>query len=694
MNINFLSFVPFLSFFLILAASFYILFKPKITFMFRLLGLGGLVLAFIEFSHFMVLSSAYESAVIFWENWVLRGVLVFSFSAIFFSLVFLRANSKEFLKRWSLFLILSFSACVWLIFLSFDLPVISGIRILSKGYGFNLARAGQFMAVYVLINLVSALINFENTFRSFDRAGKKKISSVLSILCLILSTYLIMTSLCILFSYIDTRFSLAASFLIMIFVVSGMSFYLRVKDFAVKVHVKRQVLYTSATLIIVGVYLLVIGLFTKLFMALGFNVRNFLAFLAAFAVFFGFLVIIFSPILKQRLKSFVDRSFTRSYDYRREWFNLSEQTGTILDLEDLLIKVKSLVKEIMHVESAEIVLCRDNRSGFPAFSDDFKEWLLRFGRPVTVTELTREQPLIREKNKPVLDSLGAAMVNAMTVKQQTLGFLSVGLKQDRSDFSEEDKDLLKVISRQAAISVLNAQLSEELIVSREMEQFNKFSSFIIHDLKNCVSMLSMIMQNSKDNFARPEFQKAALTTLNGTINRMKDLMHKFSSIPKELELKKSEADLNQLVSGIIDEKVPSRQSSIKVFKYLNPLPEIKIDKNYIYKVFLNLILNALEAMPEGGNLILRSTLQDTAPGFNRRHVQVSISDTGKGMSKEFISRKLFKPFQTSKRKGIGLGLYQCKTIIEAHGGAITAESEEGKGSTFFVRLPLEGKGKG
>jgi signal transduction histidine kinase len=109
-----------------------------------------------------------------------------------------------------------------------------------------------------------------------------------------------------------------------------------------------------------------------------------------------------------------------------------------------------------------------------------------------------------------------------------------------------------------------------------------------------------------------------------------------------------------------------------------------IDPEQVQKVLTNLILNANEAISTGGEIRVATNQRD-------RWLIVSVSDNGCGLSKEFMERSLFHPFKTTKKQGMGIGLFQSKMIVEAHQGRIEVESEEGKGSTFRVFLPLAGK---
>ncbi len=129
----------------------------------------------------------------------------------------------------------------------------------------------------------------------------------------------------------------------------------------------------------------------------------------------------------------------------------------------------------------------------------------------------------------------------------------------------------------------------------------------------------------------------------------------------------------------MDQKGWNNEASLKTDLGRN-LPSVLVDGEQMEKVLGNLLLNAFEALEDGGLIKIKTEA-------NEEKVILSVSDNGHGMSPEFVERSLFKPFRSTKKKGLGIGLYQCKTIIEAYGGKIEVESEEGKGTTFRMLLP-------
>jgi len=146
-------------------------------------------------------------------------------------------------------------------------------------------------------------------------------------------------------------------------------------------------------------------------------------------------------------------------------------------------------------------------------------------------------------------------------------------------------------------------------------------------------------------------------------------------------LKLSQGPVN--VNTIIEETLSTLngQVSLKIEKQLETIPSILADSEQLRKVFLNLLFNAMEASNPGGEILIQTV-------SNNSDVVLSVVDKGCGMSQEFIQSSLFRPFKTTKSKGLGIGLFQCKKIIEAHKGRIEVESEVGKGSIFRVALPV------
>jgi putative PEP-CTERM system histidine kinase len=260
--------------------------------------------------------------------------------------------------------------------------------------------------------------------------------------------------------------------------------------------------------------------------------------------------------------------------------------------------------------------------------------------------------------------------------------MTLGDRVRGEDFSAEDFDLLRTIADQTAGSLLNLKLSSDLQQVREREAFQTVSAFMIHDLKNLASKLSLTVENLPTHFENPEFRKDALKVISQSVTKINNLCSNLSILSHKIELKRAKIDLNKLViSTLLDLhgclKVPLIQN-------LQPLPKLFVDSEQIQRVLTNLILNANEAMTNGGEIHVATEQRDGC-------IVLTVKDNGCGMPEEFIEHFLFRPFKTTKKQGMGIGLFQSKMIVEAHQGRIEVESKEGRGTTFRVFLPLTGK---
>ena len=205
------------------------------------------------------------------------------------------------------------------------------------------------------------------------------------------------------------------------------------------------------------------------------------------------------------------------------------------------------------------------------------------------------------------------------------------------------------------------------------------SAFLIHDLKNAASTLGLMSQNLPAHFDNPAFRQDTVRGIGSAASRINDLISRMNALRHELRLKPAELDLNLVVTealanlnGTLDTKLVTK---------FDEIPNILADREQLQSVFTNLLLNARDAVGPKG----RITVQTTRQG---EWVALSVSDNGCGMSEQFIKNSLFRPFRSTKKKGLGIGMFQSKTVVEAHHGKIYVESELGVGTTFRVMLPL------
>lgn len=238
------------------------------------------------------------------------------------------------------------------------------------------------------------------------------------------------------------------------------------------------------------------------------------------------------------------------------------------------------------------------------------------------------------------------------------------------------------------LGLMTAQLRDQIAREAETRQFQSFvrlSAMLTHDLKNAIEALSLTVANMERHFDNKEFRADAMKSLTGATDNLRALVARLSNPVSTLsgEHKRPQpVDLVPLLRRVISmiAEPAAGRHEIKV-----DWPEklfALVDIARIEKVFENLVINALEAMnKEPGSLsIVAGTTEEGKPFF-------SVSDTGEGMTERFMEERLFHPFATTKKRGVGLGLYTCREVVVANGGTITVASKEGAGTTFRVVLP-------
>jgi putative PEP-CTERM system histidine kinase len=204
------------------------------------------------------------------------------------------------------------------------------------------------------------------------------------------------------------------------------------------------------------------------------------------------------------------------------------------------------------------------------------------------------------------------------------------------------------------------------------------STFVVHDLKNLVAQLSLMNANAEKHKDNPEFQRDMLETLNHSVQKMKLLLQKLS------RTENAEKPLPLAVEQVVRHAVALKSAFEPRPQLVVEVPGLKVmaDRERLERVVGHLIQNAIEATPRDGHVMIRLCRRDPDA------VEIEISDTGEGMSEEFIRERLFKPFDSTKSAGMGIGVFESREYITELGGVLEVSSQPAHGTTFKVVLPL------
>jgi PAS domain S-box-containing protein len=235
------------------------------------------------------------------------------------------------------------------------------------------------------------------------------------------------------------------------------------------------------------------------------------------------------------------------------------------------------------------------------------------------------------------------------------------------------------------------KIQEEILRMDRLVSLGKLASGIAHELRNPLAGIKTTAQALGEEMSGDDSRREYLHRITKEIDRLNDLLKTFFSFAKPQNLNLAHCHIRDIINEIIPFLIKEiADKGIRFIEAYHPqLPNIKVDKTQMHQVFLNLFLNAIQAMPNGGELKIEAspTTSDPLKGFKQNYVRVVISDTGRGIPSQIV-HKIFDPFFTTKPKGIGLGLSITYQIIKKHGGTIKVESEWEKGTSFVINLPV------
>ena len=243
----------------------------------------------------------------------------------------------------------------------------------------------------------------------------------------------------------------------------------------------------------------------------------------------------------------------------------------------------------------------------------------------------------------------------------------------------EDRDLLKTVAMQLSNALALSHASQELYQSRQFEAYNRLSAYLVHDLKNLVAQITLIVKNAETYKHDPEFIDDSLETLK---NVSKKLQHLVGQLKKGRLTEDSQTDID-LIKVIADVALQQagNQPPLKTFIQADEC-RIRGERQKLTAILSHLVQNAQEATADDG--LVRLELH-----CDRQRAIIKIIDTGSGMDSKFIAERLFKPFDTTKgNAGMGIGVYEARDYIIRQDGQISVDSTPGRGTQFTISLPL------
>jgi putative PEP-CTERM system histidine kinase len=275
----------------------------------------------------------------------------------------------------------------------------------------------------------------------------------------------------------------------------------------------------------------------------------------------------------------------------------------------------------------------------------------------------------------LLDEPAAWVAVPLIHTERAIGLVLLAAPEFRRALDWEDFDLLRTAGQQAASSLAEAQSQRALSTAQRFEEFNRRFAFILHDIKNLVSQLSLLARNAERHAENAEFRADMIATLKSSIGKMNDLLSRLSPGSSGRPQRVSAQPLRDILIAAI----AARKSTHDVRLRGDCGHWAEVDSLALEQAVGHLLQNAVEAS-RGGEAI---TVRVSRAGSE---IAIAIADNGCGMEAGFIRDQLFQPFASTKKSGFGIGAFEAKALVTAMGGRLDVESSPGKGTKFTIHL--------
>lgn len=467
-------------------------------------------------------------------------------------------------------------------------------------------------------------------------------------------------------------------------------------QWSVDIFVSRQAVFHSAALLGSGTYLLLMataGYYIKYYGGEWGTVAQIVFLFGAFMV---LALVLLSGQIRARVRVFLSKNFfSYIYDYRREWLRL---IATLSDEGGLTLEQRVILALGQVVESPSGVLWAREANGrfvqratygdpeidIPALEADDpavrymqdKIWVLNFKEMLIMPEA------YEGLNRPSwIESHPHAwlLIPLLGRNETVVGVVLLTEPRTHIAWNWEVMDMLKTTSRLAASYLALEVAARELAEARQFEGFNRLSAFVIHDLKNLIAQLSLVVSNAAKFHDNPEFMRDAIKTVEHAVGKMNSLMSQLrnSSSAAAATL----FDMNDALAEVGEAR--KKQAPIPRYETAKMPVPVRANRQRLVSALEHIVHNAQDAAGKRGWVAVR-----LRPPEEDRAI-VEVEDNGTGMDEEFIRERLFKPFETTKGlTGMGIGAYESREYIRSLGGDLSVRSEPGKGSLFVISIPL------
>ncbi len=459
----------------------------------------------------------------------------------------------------------------------------------------------------------------------------------------------------------------------------------------VEMHLSRGAVLRSTALLVSGVFLLAVAAAGYFVRFVGGEFGRVLQIEFLFAALLFFALAVFSGSFRSKLKVFVSKHFfSYRYDYREEWLRFTRTLAADSSPQGIQQRAINALADLVESPAGALWLKQDASfrpaarwnlptiSAVEAADASLGRFLERTGWVVDLGEYASSPERYPELAVPqwLVTLPDAWLVVPLPSPSGLVGFVVLVRSRAAIKIDWEVIDLLKTAGRQAASYLGQLQATEALLEGRKFDAFNRMSAFVVHDLKNLVAQLSLLLRNAERHRDNPAFQRDMLMTVDNVVERMNKLMLQLRTGANPVE-KPRPVNLEKVIRSVCQTK--AEQQPPIVMNLGSDISAIG-HPDQLEHVIGHLVQNAIDATGEAGEVAVLLRREN-------ENAVIEVTDNGVGMTAEFIRDRLFKPFQTTKTSGMGVGVYESSQYVAELGGRIVVESTPDSGTRVRVVLP-------
>lgn len=468
-----------------------------------------------------------------------------------------------------------------------------------------------------------------------------------------------------------------------------------------KIFVSRKIVYSILVPSLLSAYLLGFGVISLVIRAFGLEMSYVLKWLFLLLGLFVVGLFGFSASFRRRAQYFISTHFyINKYEYRDEWLALSQEFQGASTEDEVVKALRQVLTRSLYtseifiwtggaehkpdyvlMSSPEAIEESDTGTTIPG-----SDILVRYLQNHAYFHRQEQEPdrlwqKVHDEKSAFFSFFNLQLLVPIVIGRNFVGIIGLGPEFTGGQYGHDDFDLLTALGSQTASALLAVRMAEELAFAREQQAWDRLSAFVLHDIKNSATMLSLLQENAPAHIHEPEFQRDMLELVDDALKRMARVEQRLGSLREEIVPNLKEVGLKTFLEDVVY-RMQAKLPGLEI--RLDGPGEIPLhsDPQLLHTIFENILLNAYEAQGKGGGVQIRYYRDERG-----EQVHVEILDNGPGIAQDLLPDGIFEPFKTSKEGGSGIGLWQAKRVAMSLRASITAENGTKGGACFVLGLP-------